>query len=97
VVSRSFLSLGALLLALTIFQGWYGGEIVYSQGVGVAAANRGTETAARAQNRLATVSHALTGKNFEETAIGAPAALEQGTSSGTNRARRDNPGDPRSN
>src|ERR1051326_7873745 len=35
----------AMLLAtgLVLFQGWYGGEMVYSQGAGVAAASKGTE------------------------------------------------------
>jgi len=44
----------AMLLAtgLVLFQGWYGGEMVYSQGAGVAAASKGTEPAANGKQRL---------------------------------------------
>ncbi|HYX28551.1 MAG TPA: DUF2231 domain-containing protein [Pyrinomonadaceae bacterium] len=37
----------AMLLAtgLVLFQGWYGGQMVYSQGAGVSAASKGTEPA----------------------------------------------------
>lgn len=31
------------MLLFTVFQGWYGGEMVYSHGAGVAEANKGTE------------------------------------------------------
>jgi uncharacterized membrane protein len=45
--------IAALLVAgLTLFQGWYGGEMVYSQGAGVAAASKGTEPAANGKERL---------------------------------------------
>jgi uncharacterized membrane protein len=45
--------LGALVVVgLTLFQGWYGGEMVYSQGAGVAAAGKGTEPAANGKQRL---------------------------------------------
>lgn len=45
--------LGALLVVgLAFFQGWYGGEMVYSQGAGVAAANKGTEPANNGKERL---------------------------------------------
>lgn len=45
--------IGALLVVgLTLFQGWYGGEMVYSQGAGVAAAGKGTEPAVNGQQRL---------------------------------------------
>ena len=37
-----YLILADLVLCLTLFQGWYGGEMVYSQGAGVAAAGTGT-------------------------------------------------------
>ncbi|HSS22780.1 MAG TPA: DUF2231 domain-containing protein [Pyrinomonadaceae bacterium] len=44
---------GALLvLGLTLFQGWYGGEMVYSQGAGVAAAAKGTEPPSNGKQRL---------------------------------------------
>lgn len=41
-----------LVTGLTLFQGWYGGEMVYSQGAGVAAAGKGTEPAANGKQRL---------------------------------------------
>jgi hypothetical protein len=31
------------VMGLVLFQGWYGGEMVYSQGAGVAATGKGTE------------------------------------------------------
>ena len=50
-----------------MFQGWFGGEMVYSHGAGVAAAGQGTESARQAQQRLAKVKHLLTPG---ETAVG---------------------------
>jgi uncharacterized membrane protein len=45
--------IGALLvMGLTLFQGWYGGEMVYSQGAGVAAAGKGTEPPANGKQLL---------------------------------------------
>jgi len=61
-----------------LFQGWYGGEMVFLQGVGVAAADQGTEQIAKAQHRLAAVSHMLTGRMFETQAIGASARSQTG-------------------
>jgi len=53
-ISPGYLYLFAALLVmgLTLFQGWYGGEMVYSQGAGVAAAGKGTEPATVGQRRL---------------------------------------------
>jgi uncharacterized membrane protein len=76
-VSRAFLGTGCLLLLLTLFQGWYGGEMVYSQGLGVAAAGKSPETATQAQKRLAAVTGFFTGKEYQ-TAIGSPASSESG-------------------
>lgn len=52
--SPGFLYLIAALLVtgLILFQGWYGGEMVYSQGAGVAAAGKGTEPPADGKQRL---------------------------------------------
>jgi len=81
-IRGSYFALGVLLLAITLFQGWYGGEMVYSEGIGVAAAGQGTERAEKAQRRLMSVSKALTGEHFEnETMIGAPAGSETGSDS----------------
>jgi uncharacterized membrane protein len=52
--------IGALAaLALTAFETWYGAELVFSHGAGVAAAGQGVEPAAEAQERLARVKNAL--------------------------------------
>ena len=41
-----YLVAALLVMGLTLFPGWYGGEMVYSQGAGVAATGKGTEPAA---------------------------------------------------
>jgi len=84
-VSRAFLGTGALLLLLTLFQGWYGGEMVYSEGFGVAAADKGPESPGKAQSRIAAVTHVFTGKDYE-TAIGSPATTQTGGNTGSNKA-----------
>jgi uncharacterized membrane protein len=62
-------ALAALIVfALTLFQGWFGGEMVYSHGAGVAAAGQGTEPAGEAQQRLARVREVLE----PGLAVGAP-------------------------
>ena len=47
-----YLVVALLVMGLTLFQGWYGGEMVYSQGAGVAAAGKGTEPAAEGKQHL---------------------------------------------
>ena len=47
-----YLAATLLAVGLTLFQGWYGGEMVYSQGAGVAAAGKGTEPAPNGKQRL---------------------------------------------
>jgi len=47
-----YLIAALLVMGLTLFQGWYGGEMVYSQGAGVAAAGKGTEAPAAGKQRL---------------------------------------------
>ena len=54
-VTGPYLAGSLLVFMLTIFQGWFGSEMVYSQGAGVAAAGQGTEPAEKAQKRLAHV------------------------------------------
>lgn len=44
-----------VVLALTFFQGWLGGELVFTDGVGVAPTGQGTESAAQAKKRVAQV------------------------------------------
>jgi uncharacterized membrane protein len=58
-INTSYLVGSFLVLAVTLFQGWYGGEMVYSYGAGVAAAGQGTENPETAQSRLAAVRNAL--------------------------------------
>ena len=47
-----YLIAALLVVGITLFQGWYGGEMVYSQGAGVAAAGKGTEPPASGKQRL---------------------------------------------
>lgn len=79
VVTKPYLLASFLIFALTMFQGWYGGELVYSHGAGVAAAGQGTERPANARQRLANVYDAL---NREE-AVGAPGVGESQNERGT--------------
>jgi uncharacterized membrane protein len=58
-INTSYLVAVFLALGITAFQGWYGGEMVYSYGAGVAPAGQGTETARAAQGRLAAVRNLL--------------------------------------
>jgi len=55
VVTNPYLVASLVVFMITLFQGWYGGEMVYSAGAGVAAAGQGTEVAERGQERLARV------------------------------------------
>jgi uncharacterized membrane protein len=54
-INTSYLVAAFLVLGITLFQGWYGGEMVYSYGAGVAPTGQGTETARAAQERLMAV------------------------------------------
>jgi uncharacterized membrane protein len=56
-----YLITAVLVLALTHFQGWLGGELVYSDDVGVAATGQGTETAKAAKARSSTPGRGATG------------------------------------
>ncbi len=47
-----YLIAALLVVGVTLFQGWYGGEMVYSQGAGVAAAGKGTEPPANGKQLL---------------------------------------------
>lgn len=58
---RGYLAAAFLVLALTLFQGWYGGEMVYAGGAGVAAAGKGTEPADAGRKRLEWMTKALGG------------------------------------
>jgi uncharacterized membrane protein len=58
VVTKFYLVVAFIVFCLTIFQGWYGGEMVYSQGAGVAAAEKGTEKPEAGKKRLDAVTPA---------------------------------------
>ena len=47
-----YLAAAFLVMGLVLFQGWYGGEMVYTQGAGVAAVGKGTEPATNGKQRL---------------------------------------------
>ena len=47
-----YLVAALLVVGLTLFQGWYGGEMVYSQGAGVAAAGKGPEPPSNGKQQL---------------------------------------------
>ena len=55
-----------LTLGITLFQGWYGGELVYSQGAGVAAAGKGTEPPSAGFDRLSAVTKRLNGETHHD-------------------------------
>jgi uncharacterized membrane protein len=74
VVTKPYLLAALVVFGVTMFQAWFGGEMVFSHGAGVAAAGQGTEPANKAQKRLARVRNALE----PGTAVGAP-----GTNSAT--------------
>ena len=47
-----YLAAALVVTGLVLFQGWYGGEMVYSQGAGVAASGKGTEPPTNGKQRL---------------------------------------------
>ena len=73
VVTAPYTAVALMVFALTMFQGWFGGELVFSHGAGVAAAGQGTEPAEIAQERLARVRGVL---EPGATAVGAPGTNE---------------------
>ena len=47
-----YLVVALLVLGLTFFQGWLGGELVFADGVGVAPTGQGTESPSKAERRV---------------------------------------------
>ena len=82
VVTAPYVVAALMVLGLTLFQGWFGGELVYSHGAGVAATGQGTEPADKAQDRLARVRQAL---EPGATAVGAPGREASTQRGATNR------------
>lgn len=66
-INTAYLAAAFTVLAITLFQGWYGGEMVYAYGAGVAPAGQGTETAQTAKEPLIALRNIL----HPGTAIGA--------------------------
>ncbi|HWC58207.1 MAG TPA: DUF2231 domain-containing protein [Verrucomicrobiae bacterium] len=58
-INTAYLIGAFLVLAITLFQGWYGGEMVYAYGAGVAPAGQGTETVQAARQPLIAVRNVL--------------------------------------
>jgi uncharacterized membrane protein len=58
-INTSYLVAAMLVLGITLFQSWYGGQMVYAYGAGVAPAGQGTETVQAAQGHLAAVRNLL--------------------------------------
>ncbi|CAN5429443.1 hypothetical protein BH20VER3_BH20VER3_03350 [soil metagenome] len=54
-----FLTAAVFVFALTMFQGWYGGEMAYAHGAGVAAAGQGMRPPEIARQRLTPIAEAL--------------------------------------
>lgn len=48
----AYLVAAGVVFSLTVFQGWFGSELIYSYGVGVAPTGQGTEDAMDAKRRL---------------------------------------------
>ncbi len=79
VVTRPYLLAACLVFVLTAFQSWYGGEMVFSHGAGVAAAGQGTEPQSRAKERLARLRSVLHGEESSMGGIGTHDTSERGT------------------
>ena len=58
-INTAYLVGAFLVLGITLFQGWYGGEMVYAYGAGVAPAGQGTETVQAAKQPLIAVRNIL--------------------------------------
>ena len=54
-----YLTAATIVFALTMFQGWYGGEMVFAHGAGVAAAGQGVRPPERAKATLPAVAETL--------------------------------------
>lgn len=58
-INTAYLVAAFVVLGITLFQGWYGGEMVYAYGAGVAPAGQGTESAQAAKGPLIAVRNLL--------------------------------------
>ena len=58
-INTAYLVAAFLVLGITLFQGWYGGEMVYAYGAGVAPTGQGTEPVDTAKGPLIAVRNIL--------------------------------------
>lgn len=58
-INTAYLVAAFLVLGITLFQGWYGGEMVYAYGAGVAPAGQGTQTVDAAREPLIAIRNIL--------------------------------------
>ena len=77
-IGTGYLIAAFLVFALTMFQGWFGGEMVYTQGAGVAAAGQGTESKEEARPRLAKVKQLLSPGDKDVGGTGAGSEKQNG-------------------
>lgn len=61
----AYLVFALLVLGLTFFQGWLGGELVFADGVGVAPTGQGTESRRKAKNRIRSAVGGKSGEHHE--------------------------------
>lgn len=78
VVTKPYVVGALTVVVLTVFETWYGAELVYSHGAGVAAAGQGMEPAATAQERLARVREVLAPIETAVGGIGQTSETERG-------------------
>jgi uncharacterized membrane protein len=78
VVTKPYVVGALTVVALTMFETWYGTELVYSHGAGVAAAGQGMEPAVIAQERLARVREVLAPIETAVGGIGPASESERG-------------------
>ena len=64
--SSAYMLVGWVIVGLTLFQAWLGGELVYARGAGVAPADQGTEPQVTAKLRTARLYASLTGKKLSD-------------------------------
>jgi uncharacterized membrane protein len=81
VVTKPYVIAAFIALALTAFQTWYGAELVFSHGIGVAAAGQGIEPAEEARTRLTRVREALAPLETAVGGVGQKSDTEQGKES----------------
>ena len=61
----AYLVVALLVLGLTFFQGWLGGELVFAEGVGVAPTGQGTESPGKAKTRVRSAVGGKSGEHHE--------------------------------